>query len=130
MKKLGVKAIFPGPNTSKRNHAEMVYPYLLKTYLVTKLNQVWQIDITYIRVNSGFMYLAGITDIYSRVIVGWKLSSCIDTELVISALEDAIFRYGVPEIINSDQGFQFTSKAWLSKLQEYNIKISMTGKIK
>ena len=74
----------------------MVYPYLLKTYLVTKLNQVWQIDITYIR--------------------------------VISGLEDAIFRYVVPEIINSDQGSQFTSNAWLSRLQEYNIKISMTGK--
>ena len=125
---LNIKAICPGPNTSKRNHAEMVHPYLLRGLEIVRLNQVWQIDITYLRVEGGFVYLVGLIDVYSRMIVGWRLSNSLSTESCIAALEDAIAKYGKPEIVNSDQGCQFTSQEWLDALTKYLIKVSMTGK--
>ncbi len=125
---LNIKAICPGPNTSKRNHSEMVYPYLLRELEIVRLHQVWQIDITYLRVEGGFVYLVGLIDVYSRTIVGWRLSNSLSNESCIAALEDAIVKYGKPEIVNSDQGCQFTSQEWLEILTKHSIIISMTGK--
>ena len=93
-----------------------------------KAHQVWQVDITYLRTIKGFMYLVAIIDMYSRMIVGYRLSNNLCTENCKSALEDAVLEYGSPEILNSDQGSQFTSELWVKQLAEYGIKISMTGK--
>jgi len=128
MRKQQLRAIYPGANTSKRNHQEMVYPYLLKNLDITKAHQVWQIDITYIRTKKGMLYLTGIIDVFSRVIVSYRVSNSLSTESCILALEDALSKYGTPEIVNSDQGSQFTSSEWLKYLQEKAIKVSMTGK--
>lgn len=125
---LNLKAIYPGPNTSARNHAEMVYPYLLKDLEINYFNQVWQTDISYIRVGNGFMYLTGIIDVYSRKVLSYRVSSCLGGESCVDALEDAISKYGLPEIINSDQGSQYTSQLWVKRVKDLNIKISMTGK--
>jgi putative transposase len=128
MSLLGLKAIYPGPNTSRRNHAEMVYPYLLKGLSVVKLHQVWQIDISYLRVEGGFVYLVALIDVYSRMVVSWRLSNDLANDSALDILDDAISKYGIPEIINSDQGAQFTSSFWIDALAKYQIKISMTGK--
>lgn len=128
MNLLGLKAIYPGPNTSKRNHAEMVWPYLLKGLAVIKIHQVWQIDISYLRVEGGFVYLVALIDVYSRMVVSWRLSNDLANDSALDILHDAISKYGIPEIINSDQGAQFTSSFWIDALAKYQIKISMTGK--
>ena len=122
----GIQAIYPGPNTSKRNKLHAVYPYLLKDLKITKPNQVWQIDITYLRMGKGFMYLVALIDVYSRYVVGWTLCNMLDTTFCVEALKQG-FKKGTPEIINSDQGCQFTSKQWIETLDENKIKISMTG---
>lgn len=123
----GIQAIHPGPNTSKRNQLHATYPYLLKDVEMTHANQAWMIDITYLRMPSGFMYLVALIDVYSRYVVGWALSSTLETDFCIDALKSGL-KYAIPEIINSDQGCQFTSEEWVNFLQEWNIKISMTGK--
>lgn len=128
MRGMNLRAIYPGPNTSKRNFAEMVHPYLLSDLVITKVNMVWQVDITYLRTNNGFMYLVSFIDMYSRVIMGFRLSNSLCTRSAINALEDAILKHGRPEIINSDQGSQFTSEIWINKLQQETISLSMTGK--
>lgn len=128
MKSLNIKAIFPGPNTSARNHADFVYPYLLKDLEITNLNQVWQTDISYIRVGKNFMYLTGIIDVFSRKCLSYRLSSSLNVDFCIDGLEDAISRYGIPDIINSDQGSQYTSSLWINKVKSSGIQISMTGK--
>jgi putative transposase len=104
MKMLNLKAIYPGPNTSVRNHADMVHPYLLKDFEITHFNQVWQTDISYIRVGNGFMYLTGIIDVYSRKILSYRLSNCLGGESCIDVLEDAISKNGLPEIITLIRG--------------------------
>jgi putative transposase len=123
----GIQAIFPGPNTSKRNKLHVVHPYLLKELDICRANQVWMVDITYLRMPNGFMYLVALIDVYSRYVVGWSLSNTLDTGFCISALK-ASFVYGQPEIVNSDQGCQFTSDEWINFLREWQIKVSMTGK--
>jgi putative transposase len=123
----GIKAIHPGPNTSKRNKQHAIHPYLLKDTPITRPNQAWMVDITYLRMPSGFMYLVAIIDVYSRYIVGWSLSNTLDTEFCLEALKSAL-RFETPEIINSDQGCQFTSEDWIEFLREWGIRISMTGK--
>ena len=128
MKMLNLKAIYPGPNTSVRNHAEMVHPYLLKDLEINSFNQVWQTDISYIRVGNGFMYLTGIIDVYSRKALSYRVSSSLSVLSCIDALEDAVSKYGAPEIINSDQGRQYTSDAWIKAVRNIASKISMTGK--
>ncbi len=125
---MNLRAIYPGPNTSKRAYSEMIYPYLVSGLRVIRPNQVWQIDITYLRTNHGFMYLTALIDVYSRVVVGWSLSNSLCSFSVLKALEDAILKYGKPDIINSDQGAQFTSQDWVKALSDFGIKISMTGK--
>jgi putative transposase len=125
---LNLKAIYPGPNTSVRNHADMVHPYLLKKLEINRFNQVWQTDISYIRVGNGFMYLTGIIDVYSCKVLSYRISNNLSVEACIDALEDAVSIYGKAEIINSDQGSQYTSDVWIRKVRDLGIKISMTGK--
>ncbi len=127
MKTAGIQAIFAGPKTSIRNKMHEIYPYLLKKKVIDRVNQVWMVDITYLKMSSGFMYLVVLIDVYSRFVVGWSLSNTLDTFNCLTGLNEALQK-GVPEIINSDQGCQFTSDDWISKLTEKGIKISMTGK--
>lgn len=123
----GIKAIYPGPNTSKRNQKHAVHPYLLRGMEITAPNQVWMLDITYLRMDKGFVYLVALIDVYSRYIVDWRLSTTLETSFCVEALESALDT-GKPRIVNTDQGCQFTSEEWVSCLKEHEILISMTGK--
>lgn len=123
----GIQALYPGPNTSKRNKLHAVHPYLLRDVTITHPNQAWMVDITYLRMPNGFVYLVALIDVYSRYVVGWSLSNTLETEFCIDALTLGL-ALGKPEIINSDQGCQFTSHDWIDFLREWEIKISMTGK--
>ncbi|HHV7639134.1 Integrase, catalytic region [Legionella waltersii] len=123
----GIYAIYPGPNTSRRNKRHAVHRYLLRDIEITRPNQAWMVDITYLRLESGFVYLVALIDVHSRYIVGWSLSTTLETEFCMDALKSAL-KNATPEIINSDQGCQFTSEEWVSCLQEHGIQISMTGK--
>lgn len=123
----GICAIHPGPNTSRRNKLHAVHPYLLRNLEITRPNQVWQVDITYLRIQGGFMYLVALIDVYSRYVVSWSLSNTLDTEFCMEALKSGLADVH-PEIINSDQGCQFTGDDWINYLREWDIKISMTGK--
>lgn len=128
LRKMGVMAIYPKKNLSRLGNAQYIYPYLLKGLTVTRPNQVWGIDITYIPMEHGFMYLTAIIDHYSRFVVGWNISNSLDAESVLSVLKQAIKKHGQPEIINSDQGSQFTCPLWVEYLKANNIKISMDSK--
>ncbi len=128
MREMNLYAIYPRANTSIKNKENAVFPYLLKGLVLTKPHDAWQVDITYLRTTKGFMYLVAIIDMYSRMIVGYRLSNSLCTESCKSALEDAILKYGVPKIVNSDQGSQFTSEPWVKTLTHYKIRISMTGR--
>lgn len=128
MRQMNIAAIYPKPNTSRKAKSALIYPYLLRSLDICRPNQVWQVDITYLPTYRGFMYLVAIIDVYSRFVVGARLSNNLCTESCILALEDAIYRHSAPEILNSDQGSQFTSNDWLKALSDNNIKVSMTGK--
>lgn len=123
----GILALYPGFNTSRRNKLHKVHPYLLRDVTITRPDQAWMVDITYLRIDSGFVYLVALIDMYSRYVVGWKISTTLETEFCIDALKSALVT-GTPEIINSDQGCQFTSDDWVDFLKNNNINISMTGK--
>ena len=123
----GIQAIYPGPNTSRRNKLHAVHPYLLRGVAIIRPNQAWMVDITYLRLDTGFVYLVALIDVYSRYIVSWKISTTLETEFCLEALKAGL-TVGMPEIINSDQGCQFTSDDWVKFLKENDIKISMTGK--
>jgi putative transposase len=126
--KLGsIHAIYSGPNTSRRNKLHAVHPYLLGNLEVNRSNQVWMVDLTYLRLNGGFMYLVAFIDVHSRYIVSWSLSNSLETACCIEALKKGLTN-AEPDIINSDQGCQFTSEGWIDFLSEWNISISMTGK--
>ena len=125
---MAIEAIYPKINLSKRNQAHKVYPYLLKGVEITKVNQVWSTDITYIRMAQGFVYLVAVIDWFSRYILSWKVFISLDTDFCIEALEEAIEQYGQPEVFNTDQGSQFTSKNFINELAKREIKISMDGK--
>lgn len=122
-----IQAIYPGPNTSRRNRLHAVHPYLLRGVDIVRPNQAWMIDITYLRLNGGFMYLVALIDVHSRYIVSWSLSNTLETGFCLDALKKGLV-IAEPEIINSDQGCQFTSDDWVEVLKEYGIRISMTGK--
>ena len=124
--KAGIQAIHPGPNTSKRNRQHSVYPYLLRDTEIVRPNQAWMVDITYLRLEGGFVYLAAMIDVYSRYVVGWSLSNTLDAAFCVEALKNGL-RIGKPDIVNSDQGCQFTSGDWIKALNMEQIKISMTG---
>jgi putative transposase len=127
MQIMGIQGICPGPNLSKRLHAKYIHPYLLRGLSIDRPDQVWAIDITYIRLRHGFMYLFVIIDLFSRHIVDWELSDNLSRQWVLDCLKRA-FKNRRPEIINSDQGAQFTNKDYVELLQSETIKISMDGK--
>jgi putative transposase len=128
LRKMGIMAIFPKPNLSKLGKAQYIYPYLLRNLPIKHSNQVWQVDITYVPMAKGFMYLVAIIDVHSRFVVGWDISNSMDADWVIETLQTALACYGKPQIINSDQGSQFTCKKWVEYLKEEQILISMDGK--
>lgn len=128
MQKMGIYAIYPKPNLSKRNSKEAVVPYLLRNYDARFPNQVWSIDIIYLPMNRSHMYLTAIIDWHSRKIVGHYLSDTLDASSVILAVKEAISQHGVPAIINSDQGSQFTSLEYKNVLKAFGIRQSMDGK--
>jgi putative transposase len=129
MREMGIIAFYPGPNLSKRDLQARTYPYLLRGVSITHRNQVWGIDITYCGTPKGFMYLVVIIDWYSRFVVGWSLSNTMKTDFIIRTVEKAVQAHGMPKIINSDQGSQFTSKDYIDCIKKYeSIKISMDGR--
>lgn len=128
MRVMGIYAIYPKPKTTLANKSHKVYPYLLRDLDVTYPNQVWAVDITYVPMAKGFLYLVAIMDWYSRKVLSWRLSNTMDTHFCIEALEEALQHYGTPEIFNSDQGSQFTSIDFTQKLVDHGIRISMDGK--
>jgi putative transposase len=128
MDRMGLHAIFRGKNTTIPNKAHKKYPYLLRGVKIERVNQVWSSDITYIRLNGGFVFLCAVIDWYSRCVLSWRLSTSLDTTFCTEALCDALEKYGIPEIFNTDQGCQFTSEDFTSILLRNNIKISMDGK--
>lgn len=128
MLKMGIYAVYPKPNLSKRNFKEAIVPYLLGNYNVSFPNQVWSIDITYIPMPHGHMYLTAIIDRYSRKLVGHYLSDSLEAEYVIHAVKETVEKCGTPAIINSDQGSQFTSDDYKELLRRLNIRQSMDGR--
>ena len=128
MWQMGIAAIYPKINLSKRNFKEAIVPYLLRNYTVNFPNQVWSIDITYIPMRRGHMYLTAIIDWCSRKIVGHRLSDTLDTSEVLYAVREAVAKHGIPAILNSDQGSQFTSDDYKHLLKELGIRQSMDGK--
>ena len=127
MKLMGIEALIPKRNLSKRNKDQVVYPYLLKDIEITGTNQVWSSDITYIPIQNSFMYLVAIIDWFSRYILSWEISNTLDVHFCLSALEKAL-RQGKPKIFNTDQGSQFTSKTFSEAIMDNQIKLSMDSK--
>lgn len=127
-KKMGLETIYPKKDLSKRNKAHPIYPYLLKDLVIDRPNQVWETDITYIPLFRGFMYMVAIIDVYSRKIMNWSVSNTMNVEWCKEVYEDAIMMHGKPEILNSDQGSQFTSPVFTQVSIDNEIKISMDGK--
>jgi putative transposase len=128
MRRMGITAIYQRPTTTQRHPGHSVFPYLLRTLTVTRPNHVWAADITYIPMARGFVYLAVVMDWASRKVLSWRLSVTLTTDFCVAALEDALARYGCPEIFNTDQGSQFTSVDFLNVLRRRQIAISMDGK--
>ncbi len=135
MKYMGIEALYPKPKTTTANKEHYKYPYLLKDFrdyagrvVIEMTNQVWSTDITYIKLEKGFVYLAAIIDWHSKKILSWKLSNTMDVSLTTSVLKEALGLYPKPEIFNTDQGSQYTAKAHVDILKKHNIKISMDGK--
>ncbi len=127
-KVMGLQTIFPKKNLSKRNQKHKIYPYLLKNLIIDRPNQVWQADITYIPLERGFMYMVAIIDVYSRKVLNWSISNTMNVEWCLQVYEDAIKQFGCPEILNTDQGSQFTSPIFTKASIDRDIKISMDGK--
>jgi putative transposase len=128
MRKMLIEAIYRRPNTSKPAPGHRIYPYLLRGLAITRPNQVWAMDITYIPMARGFVYLAAVVDWFSRRVLAWRVSITMDASFCIEALEEAFSRNEKPEIFNTDQGSQFTSEAFTGRLKENGISISMDGK--
>jgi putative transposase len=127
MQKMGLQAIYPKPRTSPAANDTKIYPSLLGAVAITRPNQVWSADITYVRMAKGFMYLVAILDWYSRYVLAWQLSNTLDTAFCLEALERALVQ-GCPEMFNTDQGVQFTSLAFTSRLEQVGVAISMDGR--
>jgi putative transposase len=128
MRRMGVEAIYRKPNTSKPAPGHRIYPYLLRGLTVTRPNQVWAMDITYIPMARGFVYLAAVVDWFTRRVLAWKLSITMESSFCVEALEEALSKNKKPEIFNTDQGSQFTSEAFTGRLKKEGISISMDGK--
>jgi len=128
MRRMGLEALYPRKRTSLPNKAHRVFPYLLRDLVIDRPNQVWATDITYIPMRRGFLYLVAIVDWASRAVLSWRLSTTMEADFCVEALNEAIERFGVPEIFNTDQGAQFTSESFLTVLERNQIRISMDGK--
>jgi putative transposase len=128
MKRMGIAALYRKPLTSKPAPGHKIYPYLLRKLPITRPNQVWAMDITYIPMARGFIYLAAVVDWFSRRVLSWRISISLDADFCVEALEEALARYGQPEIFNTDQGSQFTSTDFIKVLASHKIQISMDGK--
>lgn len=128
MKTMGIEALYRKPNTSTPAPGHKIYPYLLRKLAITRPNQVWAMDITYIPMARGFVYLVAVLDWFSRKVLAWRLSVSLETAPCLEALNEAIGRFGAPEIMNTDQGSQFTSIDFIKALKNAEIKISMDGK--
>ena len=128
MQRMGIEALYRKPRTSLGNQAHRIYPYLLKDVVIERPNQAWASDITYIPMACGFLYLVAIIDLYSRKVLAYRLSNTMTTDFCLEALEEAIARFGTPEIFNTDQGAQFTDEDFTGKLKQHGIAISMDGK--
>ena len=128
MRLMGLRSLAPTPNTSRRGRGHKIYPYLLRDLTVDRVDQAWCADVTYLPMAHGFLYLVAIMDWYSRKVLSWRLSNTQDTSMCIEALEEALDRYGRPEIFNTVQGSQFTSIAFTDVLKNNSIKISIDGK--
>ena len=128
LRKMGIMAIYPQKNLSKLGIAKYIHSYKLRGLEITHSNQVWCIDLTYIPMKRGFLYLTAIIDVYSRYIVGWGLFNTLDAENTLGVLKEAISTFGKPKIINSDQGSQFTCSGWIEYLEKEGVMISMDGK--
>ena len=128
MRRMGIEAIYPKRKTTVRDKDHEVYPYLLRDFEVVRPDQVWSSDITYVPIEDGFMYLVAVLDWYSRYVLSWRLSNTLDASFCIEALEDAINTGRRPDIFNTDQGCQFTSKDFTGVLKEQRIRISMDGR--
>jgi putative transposase len=127
MRLMGIQALHPKRNLSKRNKDHLVYPYLLRDVNITKSNQVWSTDITYIPMHSSYIYLVAVMDWFSRYVLSWEISNTLDVHFCLNALDKAL-RQGKPEIFNTDQGSQFTSKDYTERILGNNIKLSMDSK--
>ena len=128
MKKMGIEALYRRPNTSRKHPQNPVFPYLLRGLDITRPNQVWAMDITYLPMRKGFVYLAAVLDWATRRVLSWRLSNSLTTDFCIEAVEEAIQRHGRPEIFNTDQGCQFTSHEFVGLVQGHDIQVSMDGK--
>lgn len=128
MRLMGLESMAPKPKTSSASQEHPVYPYLLRDLKVCRVNHVWASDITYIPMRTGFAYLVAIIDWYSRRVLAWRLSNTLESSFCIEALEDALARFGPPEIFNTDQGAQFTADSFTRILRDRGIKVSMDGK--
>ena len=128
MRVMSIEALYRKPKTTRRHPGHKVYPYLLRNLAVTRSNQAWAMDITYIPMARGFVYLAAVVDWYSRRVLSWKVSTTMDVYFCLEAVEEAMEHHGKPEIMNTDQGSQFTSQAFTGLLKENGIQISMDGK--
>jgi len=128
MRLMGLEAIYPKPRTSRPHPEHKIYPYLLRDLSIERSNQVWAADITYIPMSRGFMHLVAVMDWHNHKVLSWRLSNTMEADFCIEALEEAIERYGCPEIFNTDQGAQFTSEAFTKVLKDNDIAISMDGR--
>ena len=128
MRRMGIEALYRRPNTSKPAPGHKIYPYLLRGLVVERPNQVWAMDITYIPLARGFVYLAAVVDWFSRRVLAWRLSITMEVDFCLEAVEEALARHGQPEIFNTDQGSQFTSAAFTGLLAQNGIQISMDGR--
>jgi putative transposase len=128
MRRMDIEPLYQKPNTSKRHPGHKIYPYLLRNVAITAPNQAWAMDITYVPMARGFVYLAAVMDWYSRKVLAWRLSNSLDSSFCVDAVEEAIAKFGTPAIFNTDQGSQFTSVAFTDTLKHHSIAISMDGK--
>lgn len=128
MRLMRLVPIFQEPNTSKKHPQHKIYPYLLRKLAIARPGQVWCVDITYIPMQRGFLYLVAIMDWYSRKVLSWRLSNSMEADFCVEALKEALAKHGAPEIMNSDQGSQFTSFEWTQAVKDAGVKISMDGK--
>jgi putative transposase len=128
MRRMGIEAMYRRPRTSIPARGAAIYPYLLENVAIERPNQVWASDLTYLPMAHGFLYLMAILDVASRKVLAWRLSNTMSTDFCVEALEEALGRYGPPEIFNTDQGSQFTSEDWTTPLKAAGVAISMDGK--